>query len=145
LFGGIGWGPYSDGPLNAVRKSILSRDGVGEENWMYMMAMRVSDASAEWAELRKEAVKVVQGVDGLVMGGALMPPLTDASNNKPAVEEIEEPNDDEKEEDVQDQTLVDGEKKPLAKKRKKIERSAVGVYDPHSHTVHCEFFFSPQS
>jgi chromatin structure-remodeling complex protein RSC7 len=140
LFGGIGWGPYSDGPLNAVRKSILSRDGIGEENWMYKMATRVCDASAEWGKLRKEAVKVVQGVDGLVMGGALMPP-TDASagnNKKPAVEEIKEPND--KEEDVQDQAMVDGQKKPSAKKRKRIERPAVGVYDPHSHTIHCEIF-----
>ncbi len=33
LFGGNGWGPYSDGPLNAVRKSVLSLDGVTEENW----------------------------------------------------------------------------------------------------------------
>lgn len=144
LFGGIGWGPYSDGPLNAVRKSILSRDGVGEENWMYMMATRVGDASSEWTKLRKEAVKVVQGVDGLVMGGALIPP-TDAStaNNKPAVEEIEEPKEEvDNEGHVQDQALVDGETKPSAKKRKKIERTAVGVYDPHSHTIHCEIFFS---
>jgi chromatin structure-remodeling complex protein RSC7 len=134
LFGGIGWGPYSDGPLNAVRKSILSRDGIGEENWMYMMAARVNDASAEWAKLRKEAVKVVKGVDGLVMGGALMPPTDVSAGNKPAVQE---PN--KEEEDVQDLTTVDGEK-PSAKKRKNIERNAVGVYDPHSHTIHCEIF-----
>ena len=143
MFGGIGWGPYSDGPLNAVRKSILSRDGVGEENWMYMMATRVSDASSEWSKLREEAVKVVEGVGGLVMGGALMPP-TDASagNNKPAVREVQEAEDGvENEADVQDQPLVDGETKPVAKKRKRIERTAVGVYDPHSHTIHCEFFF----
>ena len=145
LFGGIGWGPYSDGPLNAVRKSILSRDGVGEENWMYMMATKVSDASAEWAKLRKEAVKVVEGVDGLIMGGALMPPMDASASNKPAVEGIEDPK--EKEGNVQDvvgQALVDGEK-PLVKKslkRKKIERPAVGVYDPHSHTIHCEIFSS---
>jgi chromatin structure-remodeling complex protein RSC7 len=143
LFGGNGWGPYSDGPLNAVRKSILSRDGVGEENWMFMMATRVSEASEEWGRLRKEAVKVVKGVDGLVMGGALMPPAdASAGINKPAVEEVEEPNDEEEnEENVQDQVLaVDGEK-PLAKKRrKKVERPAVGVYDPHSHTIHCEIF-----
>ena len=122
---------------------------------MYMMAMRVSDASAEWSELRKEAVKVVQGVDGLVMGGALMPPLTEP---KPAVEEIEEPKNDKEEDNekgVQGQAskkainvlgeVVDGEKKTLAKKRKKVETSAVGVYDPHSHTIHCEFFFFFQS
>ena len=141
LFGGIGWGPYSDGPLNAVRKSILSRDGVGEENWMYMMATRVNDASAEWAKLRKEAVKVVEGVDGLVMGGALMPPTDASANNKPAVKEIEEPKEEEEDEKgVQDQALVDGEKSTVKKslKRKRIERPAVGVYDPHSHTIHCE-------
>ena len=145
LFGGIGWGPYSDGPLNAVRKSILSRDGIGEENWMYMMATRVSDASAEWAKLRKEAVKVVEGVDGLVMGGALMPPMdASAGNNKLSVEEIEEPNDEvENEENVQDQALaMDGEKPRVKKTKKKIERPAVGVYDPHSHTIHCEIFQS---
>ena len=141
LFGGIGWGPYSDGPLNAVRKSILSRDGVGEENWMYMMATRVSDASSEWARLRKEAVNVVEGVDGLIMGGALMPPTdANASNNKRAVEKIEEPKDEVENED--EEALVDGETKPTPKKRRKVERPAVGVYDPHSHTIHCEFFFS---
>jgi chromatin structure-remodeling complex protein RSC7 len=138
LFGGNGWGPYSDGPLNAVRKSILSRDGVGEENWMFMMAKRVTDASAEWGKLRKEAMKVVEGVDGLVMGGALMPPTDASAVIKQAVEEIEEEEEDE--EGVQDQVTVDGEKPPV-KKRKvgfEIERRAVGVYDPHSHTIHCE-------
>ena len=144
MFGGIGRGPYSDGPLNAVRKSILSRDGVGEENWMYMMATRVSDASAEWAKLRKEAVKVVQGVDGLVMGGALMPHTDASAGKKPVVKEVEEPKEEEEDEKgVQDQALVDGEKPTVKKKslkRKRIERSAVGVYDPHSHTTHCEIF-----
>ena len=33
---GLVGGPYSDGPLNAVRKSILSRVGVGEENCIYI-------------------------------------------------------------------------------------------------------------
>ena len=140
MFGGSGWGPYSDGPLNAVRKSILSRDGVGEENWMFMMAARVSDASAEWGKLRKEALKVVEGVDGLVLGGALVPP-TDASTVKQAAEEAEEANEEEEDkEGVQDQAMVDGEQ-PSVKKRKigfEIERPAVGVYDPHSHTIHCE-------
>ena len=143
LFGGNGWGPYSDGPLNAVRKSVLSRDGVGEENWMFMMATRVSDASAEWGKLRNEAMKVVEGVDGLVLGGALMPPTDASADNKQAVEETEEANEeDEDEEVVQDQATVDGENPPV-KKRKvgfEIERPAIGVYDPHSHTIHCEVF-----
>ncbi|KNZ74089.1 Chromatin structure-remodeling complex subunit RSC7 [Termitomyces sp. J132] len=54
IFGSSGWGPYSDGPLNAVRKSLLSRDGVDEENWMFMMAQRVLEAGQEWAKWRKE-------------------------------------------------------------------------------------------
>lgn len=136
MFGGSGWGPYSDGPLNAVRKSILSRDAVGEENWMFMMATRVSDANAEWSKLRKEALKV-EAVDGLVLGDANQPNAT----NKQVAEEIEEANEEEEDEEgVQDQAAVDGEKPPL-KKRKvefEIEKPAVGIYEPHSHTIHCE-------
>ncbi|KAJ7625089.1 chromatin remodelling complex Rsc7/Swp82 subunit-domain-containing protein [Mycena polygramma] len=57
IFGSTGWGPFSDGPLNAVRKSLLSRDGVSEENWMWMMAMRTVTANEEWARLRKESLQ----------------------------------------------------------------------------------------
>ncbi|KAF9051161.1 hypothetical protein BDZ89DRAFT_1057024 [Hymenopellis radicata] len=57
IFGGTGYGPFSDGPLNAVRKSLLARDGVTEENWMLMMAQRVSDSGAEWTKLRRAALK----------------------------------------------------------------------------------------
>ncbi|KAH8829129.1 chromatin remodelling complex Rsc7/Swp82 subunit-domain-containing protein [Flagelloscypha sp. PMI_526] len=53
IFGGSGWGPFSDGPLNAVRKSLLSRDGVTEENYMYMAALRAVEASQQWAESRR--------------------------------------------------------------------------------------------
>ncbi|KZT65189.1 hypothetical protein DAEQUDRAFT_731708 [Daedalea quercina L-15889] len=62
IFGGSGWGPYSDGPLNAVRKSLLTRDGLNEENWMYIAAQRTMDASREWANLRAEAMKVCGGI-----------------------------------------------------------------------------------
>jgi hypothetical protein len=106
---------------------------------MYMMATRVSDASSEWTKLRKSAVRVVQGVDGLVMGGALAPATDASAVQKPAVEEIEKPK--EEVENKDDQALVDGVTKPLVKKRKKAERQAAGVYDPHSHTIHCEIFF----
>ena len=54
IFGGSGWGPYSDGPLNAVRKSLLTRDGLNEENWMYVAAQRTAEASHEWADLRAD-------------------------------------------------------------------------------------------
>ena len=64
IFGGSGWGPYSDGPLNAVRKSMLNRDGLNEENWMAVAAERTMEASAEWAKLRMENLKVCGGVFG---------------------------------------------------------------------------------
>lgn len=71
IFGGSGWGPYSDGPLNAVRKSLLTRDGLNEENWMYVAAQRTAEASREWADLRAEAMRVCGGLsaDGAAGGG----------------------------------------------------------------------------
>ncbi|KAJ7704405.1 chromatin remodelling complex Rsc7/Swp82 subunit-domain-containing protein [Mycena rosella] len=57
IFGSTGWGPFSDGPLNAVRKSLLSRDGVSEENWMWMTATRTLAAGEEWARWRKESLQ----------------------------------------------------------------------------------------
>ena len=72
IFGGSGWGPYSDGPLNAVRKSILSRDGVTEENWMWMMALRACEMNDEWTTRRKEGIKSVEIEDGLLVGGKTM-------------------------------------------------------------------------
>lgn len=66
IFGGSGWGPYSDGPLNAVRKSFLNRDGLNEENWMFVAAQRTMEQSAEWARLRREALKECGGILGEV-------------------------------------------------------------------------------
>ncbi|KAF7366713.1 hypothetical protein MSAN_00929400 [Mycena sanguinolenta] len=57
IFGSSGWGPFSDGPLNVVRKSLLSRDGVTEENWMWMAAMRTLTAGEEWSRLRRESIQ----------------------------------------------------------------------------------------
>ncbi|KAI9463965.1 chromatin remodelling complex Rsc7/Swp82 subunit-domain-containing protein [Lactarius psammicola] len=64
LFGSAGWGPYSDGPLNAVRKSLLNRDGLNEENWMLVAAQRTADASAEWAKQRRRALVPYGGIFG---------------------------------------------------------------------------------
>lgn len=99
IFGGSGWGPYSDGPLNAVRKSLLTRDGLNEENWMLVAATRTADMSNEWSEMRKDAMRVCGGI---LDGG-------------------------------------EGE----ARKRRKVwdedEEMPVGVYEPHSGIVHCEY------
>ncbi|KAI0356889.1 hypothetical protein OH77DRAFT_1400246 [Trametes cingulata] len=64
IFGGSGWGPYSDGPLNAVRKSYLTREGVNEENWMYVAAERTVEATSDWARLRRENLKLAGGIYG---------------------------------------------------------------------------------
>ncbi|KAJ7151429.1 chromatin remodelling complex Rsc7/Swp82 subunit-domain-containing protein [Mycena crocata] len=66
IFGSSGWGPFSDGPLNAVRKSLLSRDGVSEENWMWMTAMRTLTAGEEWAQWRKESIQPVDTAGNFV-------------------------------------------------------------------------------
>jgi hypothetical protein len=64
LFGSAGWGPYSDGPLNAVRKSLLNRDGLNEENWMLVAAQRTAEAGAEWAKQRRGALVPYGGIFG---------------------------------------------------------------------------------
>ena len=74
-------GPYSNVPLNAVRKSLLSRDGVAEDNWMWMMATCVAEANANWTKQRKEAVRIIEGVDGLLMGGATLTSIIYSSKN----------------------------------------------------------------
>ncbi|KAF8497578.1 chromatin remodelling complex Rsc7/Swp82 subunit-domain-containing protein [Russula emetica] len=70
LFGGPGWGPYSDGPLNAVRKSLLNRDGLNEENWMLVAAQRTAEASAEWAKQRRRALVPYGGIFGAAAAAA---------------------------------------------------------------------------
>lgn len=56
IFGGIGLGPYSDGPLNAVKKSMLKNEGLDEVNWMFEMARRTAEANLGWAKGRREAL-----------------------------------------------------------------------------------------
>ena len=68
IFGGSGWGPYSDGPLNAVRKSYLTREGVNEENWMWVAAERTMDMTREWAALRQSTLKACDGPNGEMEG-----------------------------------------------------------------------------
>ncbi len=63
IFGGSGWGPFSDGPLNAVRKSLLSRDGVKEDNWMWMIAQRVRESDEELAKWRRNRLKLGGGLE----------------------------------------------------------------------------------
>ncbi|TFK31597.1 chromatin remodelling complex Rsc7/Swp82 subunit-domain-containing protein [Crucibulum laeve] len=157
IFGASGWGPYSDGPLNAVRKSVLSRDGVSEENWMWMMAQRVADSDKEWKELRKNALSAVQGVLGVEMGlggGGSLPVREgeggmdrgkQGGRGEEKGKKRQRERDDEDDED-EDRTDVSRRASPQVqaqvetqKKRKVVFEDGtppLGVYEPHSDLIH---------
>ena len=114
IFGGSGWGPYSDGPLNAVRKSYLTREGVNEENWMWVAAERTMDMTGEWTKLRKNALKACGGILGDIPEVGHEPP---AKGEKRTAEEI------------------------LEEERRRQERERqlpMGVYEPQTGIVLCE-------
>lgn len=122
IFGGSGWGPYSDGPLNAVRKSLLNRDGLNEENWMYIAANRTMEMSGEWSQLRRDNLKICGGIlgegeeDGTSGGG---------SGKRPAEDNVD----------------VEMQEDPEAKRQKASDISfdqgplPLGVYEPQSGIV----------
>ena len=155
LFGGSGWGPYSDGPLNAVRKSVLSRDGVTEENWMLMMATRALEAGEEWTKWRKESVMVGggPGAEGLIPRAP--PREEDERKRKPVVSREEDEGDEDEMEERTDEddlkedegltstTDVNVERVPSTRKRGETDELPLGVYEPHSGLVQCEFFSIP--
>lgn len=118
IFGASGWGPYSDGPLNAVRKSLLNRDGLNEENWMHIAAQRTVDTGEEFSKIRREALRVCGGVQD--------------RDILPIGEEM-------RKRGGEDGLGSDG------KRRKKVKRVEdelpLGVYEAHSDIVHCEFFY----
>jgi chromatin structure-remodeling complex protein RSC7 len=132
IFGGSGLGPFSDGPLNAVRKSLLSRDGVTEENWMYMMASRVLEAGEEWAKCRKESLKAWAGLDGFGGGDGTPQPIYSNGKGKEAEEEEEADDKDNTEQAVKRRKVAD----------EKDERP-LGVYEPHIGLVQCEHYPFP--
>jgi chromatin structure-remodeling complex protein RSC7 len=151
LFGGPGWGPYSDGPLNAVRKSLLNRDGLNEENWMLIAAQRTAEASAEWSKQRRRALVPYGGI----FGGA--PPASSAPTGKG---EEEEEDGEEKvrgkgkgQGQVQGQGQGQGQEaqerrddEASARRRKRARREDKvprGTYEPHSGIVLCQFPISP--
>jgi chromatin structure-remodeling complex protein RSC7 len=114
IFGGSGWGPYSDGPLNAVRKSMLTRDGLTEENWMSIAAQRTIEAGGEFGRLRREALRVCGGILG-------DPSSTPGTPKRSAEDESEE---------------TRGERQ-----RREEAELPLGVYEPHNGIVVCEYTF----
>jgi len=138
IFGGSGWGPFSDGPLNAVRKSLLSRDGVTEENWVWMMSSRVGEADEEWARLRKEGRgRAGLTVDGVVMGGR------GSAWERPDPIVVVKPTEEEK--NVQGEedgggAVVDNGNARGTKRRRRVDgdvEGARGVYEPHTSLAFC--------
>lgn len=111
IFGGSGWGPYSEGPLNAVKKSMLTRDGVSEDNWMFVAAQRTLEMGEEWKELRRAALKTNGGAgssDG-VEGGKRT-------------------------------TFENADSARVGNKRSRIGDDApLGVYEPQTGLVFCQF------
>lgn len=114
IFGGSGLGPYSDGPLNAVRKSMLARDGLTEENWMLIAAQRAAETSEEFSRLRKEALRACGGILG-------DPSSTPGSPKRPVEDESEE-------------------RREERRRREDVELP-LGVYEPHNGIVVCEYKF----
>lgn len=119
IFGGSGWGPYSEGPLNAVKKSMLNREGVSEENWMYMAAQRTLEVGEEWRTLRQAVLKASGG------GGKVDYHPEGESEfvvQKRAAEED-----------------MDGDVSNSEMKRRRVaDTHPVGVYDPQTGLVFCE-------
>jgi hypothetical protein len=158
LFGGPGWGPYSDGPLNAVRKSLLNRDGLNEENWMFVAAQRTAEASAEWAKQRRRALVPYGGIFGVFPGAV---EAGGEGERERGEEEEAKPGKgkrqaqaqgqghghghgqgkDQEQERTQEQRDNDASSARRRKRARREDKVPRGVYEPHSGIVLCQFFF----
>ena len=153
LFGGPGWGPYSDGPLNAVRKSLLNRDGLNEENWMFVAAQRAAEANADWAKQRRRALVPYGGIFGAVSSAGAAPDEEEEEEEGGAAGAVAvagaegkegrgkgKGQEQEEHERTQEQRENDAgtRRRKRARREEKVPR---GMYEPHSGIVLCEFFF----
>ena len=124
LFGGSGWGPYSDGPLNVGRKAMLNRENVNEENWMFVMAERAIEQNQEWAKARKKALRAIRGVPDQVTASLndVSVKANGESPKRPTAMDVD----------------VNGDTEQTIHKRKKSdEHTPLGIYEAHSGLVHC--------
>jgi chromatin structure-remodeling complex protein RSC7 len=122
IFGGSGWGPYSDGPLNAVRKSLLNRDGLNEENWIHIAAQRTVDAGDEFSKIRREALQICGGVQD--------------KDVLPLWEDVKKRERDE----VEDGVGGNGKRRRI-RMRNLEDELPLGIYESHSGIVHCKLSF----
>jgi chromatin structure-remodeling complex protein RSC7 len=149
LFGSAGWGPYSDGPLNAVRKSLLNRDGLNEENWMLVAAQRTAEAGAEWAKQRRGALVPYGGIFGATAASSTHAEKKDEVGEEERVkgkaDAKRQAHGDEQDQGAQERREDDGAATDArARKRARWEeKEPTGVYEPHIGIVLCQFFFPP--
>lgn len=127
IFGGSGWGPFSDGPLNVGKKAMLNREGVNEENWMMAMAERTLEANQAWAKGRKESLKA--------LGGILGNKNKEKDQNAPVDVDGSSPK---RELDVEgDDDAMESRPAKKSKEDKGADILPLGIYEPHSGIVHC--------
>jgi len=136
-FGGAGLGPFDDpyyfgggaGSAGAAaRRAALSRDGIGEDNWMWKTALRVHESNEAFRGMRK----------GRLQGAAITldPPDSDRGAIDGGIEETLRAI-----RDLVDETGAPipqpdpGDPEVLARKRRRTDENAgaaLGVYEPHT-------------
>lgn len=145
IFGNSGWGPFSDGPLNVGRKALLNREGVNEENWMYLAAEKTMELNQDWTRARMQALRMSRANYAALMGEKDMTQdrhadkkdekgLSDTARGKqPEGSEIP---------DVEMKDYTDEgaptKKRKMSKKSKKSKDDCIfGAYEAHTNLVHC--------
>lgn len=148
-FGGDGLGPFQ-GELAQTRRAMFVREGVGEENWMWMMAVGVREANAVINNVRKERMMRVPEagvvddakVEEIIAAPGPGPALgsrRSAGLSRAASELVDDPS-----------SAVSASKDDvlLGSKQHAAEVDdprPLGVYEPHTGLIHCAFPLLPIS
>ncbi|KAF5392878.1 hypothetical protein D9757_000856 [Collybiopsis confluens] len=124
IFASGGFGPFSDGPLNPVRKAMLNRDGVSEENWMWMMATRVREADNRWKKCRTGEV-----------AGRVYWDITAANSIGNSSVKGKQKADLDADDDMEDGDAPPQKKQKVTFDIQEDSSLPLGVYEPHTGTV----------
>ena len=142
-FGGAGLGPFDDpyyfgsgaGSAGAAaRRAALSRDGVGEDNWMWKTALRVHESNEAFRAMRK----------GRLLGAAISLDTSKSDHGvlDGGIEEtlqvvrdfVDETGAPIPQPDAEDPEFI-------ARKLTRVDEAnaALGVYEPHTDSFLCKF------
>lgn len=124
-FGGQGLNPFDEAHalggglgvssgLAAARRAALTREGVGEDNWMWKTALRVHEANESFANMRKSRLRSA-GL-GEPLEGGIEETLRIARDEDDSNEETE-----------------------VRRQRWLSDGNALGAYEPHTDLFHCKF------